>query len=155
MNKVENKRHSHELAHILQQFGEQYTRQYSMCAQQHKAMDAITDCRTNALGGHTFSCNKCGFEKPAYNSCRNKHCPKCQFIKQEQWVDKLKGRLIPVRHFHLVFTVPSILHNVFYLNQRYCYSSLFSAAWQAVNKAAVNPRFLGAQTGAIALLHTW
>jgi hypothetical protein len=126
-----------------------------MCAHQQKTMKAIIDCRTNAFGGHTARCNHCGFEKQAYNSCRNKHCPKCQFIKQEQWVDKLKGRLLPVRHFHLVFTVPDTLHNIFYINQRYCYSALFSAAWQAVQKAAANPRFLGAQTGAVALLHTW
>ena len=155
MDKHENKRHPHELAHILRQYGQQYGTQYNMCAHQQKTMKAIIDCRTNAFGGHTARCNHCGFEKQAYNSCRNKHCPKCQFIKQEQWVDKLKGRLLPVRHFHLVFTVPDTLHNIFYINQRYCYSALFSAAWQAVQKAAANPRFLGAQTGAIALLHTW
>lgn len=155
MDKHENKRHPHEVAQILRQYGQQYSMQYNMCAHQQKTMKAIIDCRTNTLGGHTDRCNHCGFEKQAYNSCHNKHCPKCQFIKQEQWVDKLKGRLLPVRHFHLVFTVPDTLHNIFYINQRYCYSALFSAAWKAVQKAAVNPRFLGAQTGAVALLHTW
>ena len=151
----ENKRHPYELAQILREYGQQYNKQNSTCTHQQKTMKAITDCRTNALGGHTASCNHCGFEKHAYNSCRNKHCPKCQFIKQEQWVDKLQTHLLPVRHFHLVFTLPDTLHHIFYINQRYCYRALFSAAWQAVKKATANPRFLGAKTGAVALLHTW
>ena len=155
MESVENKKHTHELAHILAQFGEQYHKQYNSYFEQQKAMKAIISCRTSAMGGHTARCNNCGFEKQAYNSCRNKHCPKCQFIKQEQWVDKLKGRLLPIRHFHLVFTIPQELNSIFYINQRYCYSALFSAAWQAIHKATANPRFLGAQTGAVALLHTW
>ncbi len=155
MESVENKRHTHELAHILEQFGEQYHKQYNSCFEQQKAMKAIISCRTSAMKGHIARCNNCGFEKQAYNSCRNKHCPKCQFIKQEKWVDKLKGRLLPIRHFHLVFTIPQELNSIFYINQRYCYSELFSAAWQAVHKATANPRFLGAQTGAVALLHTW
>ncbi|HDP37135.1 MAG TPA: IS91 family transposase [Candidatus Atribacteria bacterium] len=155
MDKQENKRHPHELAHILCDYGQQYGMQYKLCANQQKTMNAIINCRTNALGGHTARCNACGHEMQAYNSCRNKHCPKCQFIKQEQWIDKLKGRLLPVRHFHMVFTVPDTLHTIFYINQRYCYNALFSAAWQAVQKAAKNPSFLGAQTGAVALLHTW
>lgn len=155
MESVENKRHTYELAHILEQFGEQYHKQYNSCFEQQKAMKAIISCRTSAMKGHIARCNNCGFEKQAYNSCRNKHCPKCQFIKQEKWVDKLKGRLLPTRHFHLVFTIPQELNSIFYINQRYCYSELFSAAWQAVHKATANPRFLGAQTGAVALLHTW
>ena len=155
MEGVENKRHTHELAHILAQFGEQYHKQHNSCFEQQKAMRAIISCRTSTMGGHTARCYNCGFEKHAYNSCRNKHCPKCQFIKQEQWVDKLKGRLLQTRHFHMVFTIPQELNSIFYINQRYCYSKLFSAAWQAVHKATANPRLLGAQTGAIALLHTW
>jgi len=155
MDKHENKRHPYEVAHILRQYGQQYSTQYNMCAHQRKIMKAIINCRTNALGGNKSRCNHCGYEIHSYNSCRNKHCPKCQFIKQEQWIDKLQGRLLPVRHFHLVFTVPGTLHNIFYINQRYCYSALFSAAWQAVQKVAFNSNFLGAQTGAVALLHTW
>ena len=99
MKSIENKKHKLELAHIMQQFGQQYHKQYKSCFEQQKAMRAIIACRTSAMGGHTARCNHCGFKKKAYNSCRNKHCPKCQFIKQEQWVDKLKGRLLPIRHF--------------------------------------------------------
>ncbi len=128
MESVENKKHTHELAHILAQFGEQYNKQYNSCFEQQKAMRAIISCRTSTMGGHTARCNNCGFEKHAYNSCRNKHCPKCQFIKQEQWVDKLKGRLLPTRHFHMVFTIPQELNSIFYINQRYCYSKLFSVS---------------------------
>jgi len=155
MVSVENQKHILEIAHIMTQFAQQYHKQYKSCFEQRKAIRDIMACRTAALGGHATRCNRCGFEKQAYNSCRNKHCPKCQFIKQEQWVDKLKGRLLPIKHFHLVFTIPQSLNTLFYSNQRYCYRLLFSAAWQAVYKATVNPRILGARTGAVALLHTW
>ena len=155
MVKAENSRQSFELAHILEQFGEQYCNQYHPCLQQRKALKAITSCRTHAIGGHSSRCNECGFETQAYNSCRNKHCPKCQYIKQEKWVDKLKGRMLPVRHFHFVFTIPKALHTLFYINQKNCYNILFTAAWTAVSKASVNPRFVGAHTGAVAVLHTW
>ena len=151
----ENTRQSLELAHILEQYGKQYSDQYNPCTQQRKALTAISSCRTSALGGHASQCNHCGYQSKAYNSCRNKHCPKCQFIKQEKWVDKLKGRLLPVKHFHFVFTIPDALHTMFYINQAQCYSILFAAAWMAIRKASANPRFSGAQTGGVALLHTW
>lgn len=144
MKKSENSRQSLELANILEQYGKQYNDQYNPCTQQRKALTAITSCRTSALGGHASQCNHCGYQSKAYNSCRNKHCPKCQFIKQEKWVDKLKGRLLPVKHFHFVFTIPDALHTMFYINQAHCYKLLFTAAWTAIRKASANPRFSGA-----------
>jgi len=155
MVNTENTRQPLELAHILKQFGDQYCDKYNPCSQQIKALRAITSCRTSSLGGHASQCNHCGYQAQAYNSCRNKHCPKCQYLKQEKWVDKLKDRLLPVKHFHFVFTIPEELHTLFYINQAYCYKTLFTAAWMAVNKAATNPRFGEVRTGAVAVLHTW
>ncbi len=155
MIKSENSRQPVELSHILQQFSEQYCNRYNPCPQQQKAIRAITTCRTSLQGGHSSRCNQCGYQAQAYNSCRNKHCPKCQFIKQEKWVDKLNERLIPVKHFHFVFTIPKALHTLFYINQAQCYSILFSAAWMAIRKASVNTRLASSQTGGMAVLHTW
>jgi predicted Zn-ribbon and HTH transcriptional regulator len=129
--------------------------QHKLCSSQLKAFSDITSCRSSALGGHINSCNSCGFKQQAYNSCHNRHCPKCQFLKQEQWVDKLKGRLIPGRYFHIVFSVPHLLNPLFYINQQQCYKLLFGAASEALKNAGRNPNFLGAETGAVAVLHTW
>ena len=155
MVKRENSRQVLELAHILEQYGDPYRIQHNPCPQQRKAMRAITSCRTSTMGGHASECNHCGYQAQAYNSCRNKHCPKCQFIKQEKWVDKLKGRLLPVKHFHFVFTIPEALHTMFYINQDYCYKLLFTAAWMAIRKTSANPRYGGIQTGGVGVLHTW
>lgn len=129
--------------------------QHELCSTRLKAFLDITSCRSSALGGHINACNKCGFKQQAYNSCHNRHCPKCQFLKQEQWVDKLKGRLIPGRYFHIVFSVPHLLNPLFYINQGKCYKLLFDAASEALKNAGRNPNFLGAETGAVAVLHTW
>lgn len=152
---MENKRHKKELADILSKYKEEYCKKYSLCPEQYKAYEAITNCRTAEMGGHVKYCEQCGYTQQAYNSCRNRHCPKCQYIKQAQWVDKLKASLIPVRYFHLVFTLPSCLHKTFYINQRIAYDLFFKAAAQALHQAAANPNYLDAQTGAVAVLHTW
>lgn len=150
-----NQRHRLEVADVFRSCREEFALQHTLCPVQMKAMEDILACRTARLGGHINCCTHCGYEKPAYNSCRNRHCPKCQFIRQQQWVDKLKGRLIPGRYFHVVFTIPEALNPLFYINQGTCYDLLFGAASQALQKAAANPRFLGADTGAVAVLHTW
>jgi hypothetical protein len=150
-----NTRQSVEVADILRLSQQELTSQHSLCPTQYKALEALTQCRTSQLGGHARHCTNCSHQELAYNSCRNRHCPKCQFIKQEQWVDKLQSRLIPGRYFHVVFTIPHQLNSLFYLNQQKCYNVLFSAAWEALNKAGNNTAFLGAQVGAVAVLHTW
>ncbi|MFC2125496.1 IS91 family transposase [Bacteroidota bacterium] len=148
-----NKRHPIELADIFNQYGQkQY---FSLCPQQQKAFRAITNCRTDRLGGHTYKCDQCGHTKTVYNSCRNRHCPKCQYIKQMQWVDKLKTSLPPTNYYHLVFTIPQALHKLFYINQGVCYGLLFKAAYRTLSNAAANPTFLGVETGCVAILHTW
>ncbi|HSL87618.1 MAG TPA: IS91 family transposase [Bacteroidales bacterium] len=112
-------------------------------------------CRTSQMGSHSLCCDSCGTVKVCYNSCRNRHCPKCQYIKQQLWVEKLKCRLLPVRYFHAVFTVPEFLNPLFYINQRFCYSLLFECSAKAVKKTALNPAFLGVETGCLSVLHTW
>lgn len=150
-----NKRQNIEVADILKISTEQILSGLKLCSPQLRAFYDITSCRSKTLGGHINSCNNCGFKQQAYNSCHNRHCPKCQFLKQEQWVDKLKGRLIPGRYFHIVFSIPHLLNPLFYINQKKCYKLLFDAASQALKNAGTNPHFLGAETGAVAVLHTW
>lgn len=144
-----------ELSDIFRQFADQYQSKYTLCSSQQKAYSAITHCRTAALGMHLSSCDSCGHKQISYNSCRNRHCPKCQYIKQQLWVDKLKSRLLPIRYFHIVFTVPEFLNRLFYINQRNCYDMLFKASALAIQKTAANPAFLGVQSGSVSVLHTW
>ncbi len=144
-----------ELADIFSRHANDYLKHHQLCPQQQKAFDAIVQCRTDKLGGHINRCDHCGHTRQAYNSCRNRHCPKCQFVKKAQWVDKLAANLPPVRHFHVVFTIPPALHKLFYLNQKIAYSLFFKASGEALMQCASNPRFLGAQAGAVAILHTW
>ncbi len=150
-----NQKQEIEISDIFLQYKDEYLKQSKLCPVQQKAFDDIINCRSKILGGHIDKCENCGYEKPAYNSCRNRHCPKCQYIKQIKWVDKLKSNLLPIRYFHLVFTIPACLHKLFYINQKQAYALLFKASGMALNKCASNPKYLGAQTGAVSVLHTW
>ena len=155
MTNTENKPHGLELGDILREHAQDYLSTHTLCPVQLKAMKDIMACRTSQMKGHISRCNSCGYREQSYNSCRNRHCNKCQFIRQSLWADKLKGKLISGKYFHLVFTVPDSLNKLFYINQQNCYSLLFKAAWSALRDLCSNPRFLGAQTGAVAVLHTW
>lgn len=150
-----NQRNKLELSDVLKEEIGKYKQSHNLHPVQEKAAKDIIACRSSKLGGHIKTCNSCGHHQQAYNSCRNRHCPKCQFVKQEQWVDKLAHNLLPCKYYHVVFTVPQELHSILYLNQKEGYNRLFKAAAQAISKAAANPDFLGAQTGALAVLHTW
>lgn len=152
---MENKKQNIELSDIFRSHQEVFLQKHKLCTEQRKAFKAIMQCRTSALGGHIDRCNNCGYTKQAYNSCRNRHCPKCQFVKKAQWVDKLSGNLPPAKHFHVVFTIPACLNKLFYINQKMAYSLLFKAAGNALMQCAKNPKFLGVQVGAVAILHTW
>lgn len=155
MTKTENKPHGFELADILREHEQAYLSIHTLCPVQLKAMRDIMACRTNQMEGHLCQCDSCGYREQSYNSCRNRHCNKCQFIRQSLWADKLKGKLLPGKYFHLVFTVPDSLNKLFYINQQTCYSLLFKVAWSALRDLCNNPRFLGTQAGAVAVLHTW
>jgi hypothetical protein len=155
MKKSYSNKHTVEVADVILGCTEEQLKSISLVPVQIKALHDILACRTNALGGHLNICNQCGYTQQAYNSCHNRHCPKCQFLKQEVWIDKLKAKLLPVRHFHIVFSIPHDLNALVYANQKICYSILFEAASTALQNAAKNPAFLGADTGAVAVLHTW
>ena len=152
---MENKRQSLELSQIFSEYKEEFLRENTLVSQQEKALNDIINCRSAILGGHIKKCDQCGYTQNSYNSCRNRHCPKCQFTKQVKWVDKLKSKLMPVRHFHLVFTIPRCLHKLFYINQKTAYGLLFKASAEALDVCARDPKYLGAQTGAVSVLHTW
>ena len=153
--KTVNRRHDLDVASIFSKYGDRFLDNHNLCADQLKAYNAIRSCRTRAMGGHVNACDKCGKHQVSYNSCRNRHCNKCQYTKQLVWVDKLRSTLPVCRYFHVVFTIPSQLHKTFYINQRECYKLLFKASAEALQKVSSNPKFLGAQTGAVSVLHTW
>jgi hypothetical protein len=151
---MENIRQAIELADIFNQQATDFLTSYSLCPQQLKVFEAIRKCRTSQLGGHINRCDHCGYTRQAYNSCRDRHCPKCQFIKKLQWVDKLASNLPATRHFHIVFTIPDVLHSLFYSNQAKAYSLLMQAAGKTLMQSAAR-NYGGMQAGAVAILHTW
>lgn len=144
-----------ELSDILESQKENFLAGGRLCTDQARAYNDILHCRTSKMGSHTLTCDSCGNTRTGYNSCRNRHCPKCQYVKQLLWVEKLRCRLLPVRCFHIVFTVPEFLKPLIYLNQRECYNLLFASSALAVKKAASNPAFLGVESGCLSVLHTW
>ncbi len=118
-------------------------------------MSAIAACRTAALGGHVEACDDCGATRIAYNSCRNRHCPKCQGAARAQWLAHRQAELLPVPYFHLVFTLPAPIAAVAFQNKSAVYAMLFKTAIEAVTTLAANHRRLGARIGGLAILHTW
>lgn len=142
-----------EVADIFRAHGEAYRQTRVLTPQQARAMRAIESCRTAALGGHLEVCNRCGFERPAYNSCRNRHCPKCQAGTQEAWVEKHVSRLLPTHYFHVVFTLPEELRTLVHRNRRLLFDLLFTAASQTLLELGRSR--LGATLAITAVLHTW
>ena len=124
-------------------------------SQQARALVAIAACRTAALGGHRWLCDSCRHPVVTYNSCRNRHCPQCQALAQAQWVANRQADLLPVEYFHVVFTIPTELHDLFRDNPALAYSLLFKAAAESVMEMAATPRHLGADVGMMGVLHTW
>lgn len=122
---------------------------------QLRTLSAIRHCRTAELGGHVDACTACGNIRISYNSCRNRHCPKCQGKEREKWIVKREEDLLPVPYFHLVFTLPDTLNPLAMQKPKSVYDSLFSAAWQTVDTFGKDAKHLGGQTGMICILHTW
>jgi len=120
-----------------------------------KVMSAIERCRTAALGGHVMRCDACEHTEIAYNSCRNRHCPKCQGAVAKQWLAEREAELLPVPYFHVVFTVPAQIGNIAYQNKAVVYNLLFKAAADTLLTIGADPKHLGARLGLIAVLHTW
>ncbi len=122
---------------------------------QFKAMSAIEACRTATLGGHVAACEDCGHGHIAYNSCRNRHCPKCQSTAAQTWLAARKAELLPVPYYHVVFTLPSLIADIAYQNKAVIYDLLFKAAAETLITIAADPKHLGARIGIVSVLHSW
>ncbi len=147
-----------EVADIFRAHGEVYRRGHALSPDQRKVMRAIEACRTEALGGHinlVEVCDLCGHEEQSYNSCRNRHCPKCQSLAQKKWIEERKARILPTHYFHVVFTIPARLRAIAFWNPRLVYDLLFKSASATLLELSRDPRRLGAQPGVTAVLHTW
>ena len=120
-----------------------------------KVLNAILRCRTAALGGHVDACSKCGHEAFSYNSCRNRHCPKCQANARDRWLEARAKELLPTRYVHVVFTLPRRLSPLALQNKRQIYALLFRASAQTLIEIARDPKHLGAEIGFFSVLHSW
>ena len=144
-----------EVQDIFTIHGDEYRQMRKPSYIQLKAMSAIQKCRTAELGAHNDVCDSCGVVDISYNSCRNRHCPKCQTLAKERWIDNQKHNLLNVKYFHVVFTVPDTLRPIIYQNQSKLYSLMFRAIAETLQELAADKKFLGAKLGFTTLLHTW
>jgi hypothetical protein len=144
-----------EVADVLRTHGDAYRARHPVSPQQAAVLRRLSACRTAALGGHVESCAGCGYSRVAYNSCRDRHCPKCQAAKRAAWLDGRLARLLPVPYFHVVFTLPDALNPLLLRNPAALYDLLFQAASATLLALAADPRRLGALIGVTAVLHTW
>ena len=146
-----------EVADVFRAYGEDYRHRHgsSMSVQQVRVMRAIEVCRTAALGGHVDRCDQCAHQVISYNSCRNRHCPKCQNLDKALWREARRAEVLPVEYYHVVFTLPSQLAPVALQNKEVVYGILFAAASKTLLRIGADPKHLGAQLGFVAVLHTW
>ncbi|MCP3688682.1 MAG: transposase, partial [Gammaproteobacteria bacterium] len=145
-----------ELADIFRLYADDYRRSHAVSYDQLKVMHHIQICRTAVLGGHVEQCDQCAFEQNAYNSCRDRHCPKCQTMTKEQWLNDRKAELLPCGYFHLVFTLPHELNPIILSNKRTTLSILFAAVNQTLQAFGKDPQWrLEGRLGFISVLHTW
>jgi hypothetical protein len=143
------------MADVVRLYGEEYLRTHPSTAEQRRVLRAIGRCRTAALGGHVEECGGCAARRIAYNSCRNRHCPKCQGKETARWMAAEASMLLPVPYFHLVFTLPHLLNPLARTNRRLLYGLLFRVAWATLRTFALDPRHLGAEPAVTMVLHTW
>ncbi len=144
-----------EVGDIVRRFGRELRRSTTLRREELRALSDFGACRTPALGGHLDVCASCGLERPAYNSCRNRHCPKCQSLRQAQWTEARQERVLPTHYFHVVFTLPSELRPLALRYRAEIFDMLFAAASQTLLGLGADRSRLGAQLGITAVLHTW
>jgi hypothetical protein len=146
-----------EVADVIRSHGEAFLQKYGshLTQAQKKALRDLGQCRTAALGGHLERCLDCGQERPAYNSCRNRHCPKCQALSRARWLERESSYLLPVEYHHVVFTLPAELAELALSNASALYHLLMQSAAETLREVAANPKHLGAQIGVLMVLHTW
>ncbi len=142
---------------IFLRYGGEFRQAHQLPYAVHKVMNAIEGCRTEKLGYHLIKCQNCGcdYEKKAYNSCRDRHCPACQSYQSAKWVMEREAELLPVPYFHVTFTIPHELNHTVLWNKELMYNLLFESAWESMHTLVQDKRFFGGQAGAIAVLHTW
>jgi hypothetical protein len=146
-----------EVAEVFRRYGSAYRQQHagSLSRAQRRVMSAIELCRTAALGGHLEQCDSCGHQRPAYDSCRNRHCTKCQSLARAQWLQDREAELLPTDYFHVVFTLPEEIAAIAYQNKEVVYGILFRATAETLRTIAADPKHLGAEIGFLAVLHSW
>ncbi len=144
-----------EVADVLRDHGPAWRRDHGLSLASLKAMSAIERCRSAALGGHVLRCDQCTDVQIAYNSCRNRHCPKCQGSAAKRWLEHQQENLLPVAYYHVVFTLPTIIGHIAYQNPALVYDLLFKVTAQTLRTIAADPKHLGARVGVTAVLHTW
>jgi hypothetical protein len=146
-----------EVADIFREFGPAWraAQRGHLSLGQLKVMSAIEQCRSAALGGHVLRCESCGTDQVSYNSCRNRHCPKCQSGAAKRWLDARQADLLPVEYYHVVFTLPAPIADIAYQNKAVVYGLLFDVAAETLMRIAADPKHLGASIGATLVLHTW
>lgn len=140
---------------IFHKFGATYTSKNKLSKQQWKVYNSIMKCKTKELGFHVITCDDCGNQTSSYNSCRNRHCPNCQFYAREKWIHNESSYLLDCQYFHVVTTVPSELREVALYNQKIFYNILLKANSEAILELALDPKWLGAKVGITSILHTW
>ena len=146
-------RTKYEVAQIIEQFGDEFIKLHHPNSYILRTLNALRLCRTSALGGHIDKCDSCGKTRNSYNSCRNRHCPKCESSKQAFWVEDTWQRIIDSKYFHIVFTLPEELNSICLLDSKQFYSTLFSSVWNTLRTFGYT--HYGVESGAIAVLHTW
>ena len=146
-----------EVADIFRRYGNGYRQEQgaSLSIAQRRVMSAIEQCRTAALGGHVEQCDQCGHQRVSFNSCRDRHCPKCQSLARAQWLEDRQAELLDCPYFHVVFTLPEEIAPLAYQNKKVVYAILFRAAAETLRTIAADPQHLGAEIGFFAVLHTW
>lgn len=144
-----------ELSTVIRNFLSLYNATHKLPAYKLRTLDALQKCRTEYMGGHVEACEVCGEVRTAYNSCRNRHCPKCGAIDKEKWIISREADLLPVRYFHVVFTVPNSLNRLFLNNQRQMYHLLFRTSWDVLSDFGKTKKWAGGKLGATAILHSW
>ena len=144
-----------EVADILRLHGDEYRRAHTLTPQQARVMHDIEACRTPELGCHADVCEECGHVEIGHNSCRNRHCPKCQGVAKRRWVAARLGQLMPIPYFHVVFTLPNMIFPLCVCNQKLTYDLLFESAAETLKAFGRDPRWLGAEIGFYGILHTW
>lgn len=155
MERLGNSRPAFELAEIIKEYGQDFLAKYFVLKQHQRVLNALKICRTQALGGHVDRCGECDYTRISYNSCRNRHCPKCQNTVKEKWIMDREADLLPCKYFHVVFTIPQELNAYCLKSPKELYNILFDSSKETLEAFGKDPKYMGGQTGFISLLHTW